>query len=293
MSKKVLVTGATGTIGGFTVPQLIEKGLSVRVFVRNAEKAAPLKKLGAELFIGEFSNTAQLDAAMTGVDAVLSITPPAADGYENASAITQAAKKAGVKQFVRVSVIGAAKDGPTDNVRQHFKTDEEIIASGLTYTLLRPNFFMQNIFMSVPSIGAEGNMYWGMGEGKIGMIDARDIADAATSILVNGGHENKIYPLCGATSIDFSEVAAVISKGLGKQVNYIAVPPVAVRESLISMGMGEWFGQVMMDYSKAYSEGWGDILNDNMKLITGNPSRSFQEFFNEVMVGAFQEKATA
>ncbi|MBC7829746.1 MAG: SDR family oxidoreductase [Chitinophagaceae bacterium] len=291
MSKKVLVTGATGSIATLAIPSLIENGLSVRAFVRNAKKAENLKKLGVEIFEGDLSNQEEINEAAKGMDSILSLTAAGPDAVAQASAITKAAKQAGAKHLIRLSAIKAAEDAPTENGRFHFQTDKEIIASGIPYTILRPHFFMQNLFMSVPTILEQGNMYWGMGQGKLGMIDVRDIADCIVSLLTNGGHEGEIYNPTGASSITFTEAAAIISKGIGKPVNYISIPIEAVGQALRSMGQGEWVAKLMMDYSKAYSANWGDYANDDVTTITGRKARTFQQFFDEVLSWGFKQPA--
>ncbi len=289
MGKTILVTGATGNIAGLVIPELLSGGASVRALVRDSAKAKGLEESGVKIFQGEFSDQDVLNSAADGVDAVLSITPPNPDAVSQAANILNAAKKSGNPNFVRISAIGAAKDAPTENGRLHFQTDEDIMASGLPYTILRPHFFMQNTFMSVQTIMTDGNMYWGMGDGKMGLIDVRDIVDCCVSILLKGGHENKIYTPTGPKSITFYEMAKIIGAGIGKTVNYIPVPIDAVRQSIIDMGMGEWFGQVMADYSKAYGEGWGDFTNNDVEVITGNKSRSYQQFFDEVLSWGFKQ----
>ncbi len=289
MSQKVLITGATGNIASMVIPALIEKGILVRAFVRNSSKAENLRSLGVEVFEGNLNSQESLNQATKGIDTVLSITPGGEEAYAHASAITKAAKANGVKYLVRVSAIGAAEDAPTHNGRLHHQTDEDIISSGVPYTILRPNFFMQNVFMSVPTILEQGNMYWGMGEGKLSMIDVRDIADACVSLVMQQKHQNKIYHLNGPESISFSDIAETVSEGLGKTVNYVPVPIEAVGDGIRKAGMGEWFAGVMMDYSKAYSTGWGDIINDDFEKITGKKPRNFKQFFDEVLVWGLKQ----
>jgi uncharacterized protein YbjT (DUF2867 family) len=202
--------------------------------------------------------------------------------------ITQAAKRAGVGHIIRLSAIGAAADAPTDNGKLHFKTDMEILDSGIPYTILRPNFFMQNLFMSVPTIQSQGSMYWGMGEGAIGVIDVRDIAESLAALGAFGGHHGQIYVQTGPYSLTLAEMAEVISKAIGKPVKYTAIPVEAVGEAIRGFGMGDWFAQVMMDYSRAYARGWGDFVNGNVEAITGNPARSFEQFVSEVYAPAFK-----
>jgi len=283
MIKRILVTGATGNIGSLVVNGLLQKGAEVRVFVRDRSKAISLFGDKVEIFEGDFSNQNALNEAASGIDAMLAITPPNPDAVIQGEALLKAALNSGSPHYVRISAIGAASNAPTENGRLHFQSDEALKNSGLPYTILRPHFFMQNLFMSVDTIKSEGNMYMGMGEGKLGLIDVRDIVDCCEEILLNRSHIGKTYTPTGPESISFSEIAKVMSKSLGKQVNYIPVPIEAVGEAILNAGWGEWGAQVMMDYSKAYSEGWGDFVNDDVEAITGHKSRSFQEFFDEVM----------
>ena len=287
MSKTILVTGATGNIAGLVIPALIEGGASVRAYVRNPEKAKNLKEMGAELFEGDFENQEALNKAAEGVDAILAITAPNALAVEQGRVILNAARNAGNPYVVRISAIGAAHDAPTENGRLHIVSDEELIASGLPYTILRPHFFMQNIFGSVETIKADGNMYWGMGDGKIGIIDVRDIADCAVSLLLKGGHENEIFTPTGPASISFYDMAKMIGEGLEKEVNYIPVSIEAVGDAIRS-SWGDWGANVMMEYSKAYSDGWGDFVTNDVKTITGHESRSFKNFVDEVYSWAFK-----
>ena len=125
-----------------------------------------------------------------------------------------------------------------------------------------------------------------MGQGRLGMIDVRDIADCLVSALLSDEHRGKIYTPTGPESISFSDVASILSKGLGKPVDYVPVPLEAVGQAILDAGWGEWGAQVMMDYSKAYAEGWGDFTNGDVETLTGKPARSFQQFFDDIFIHA-------
>jgi uncharacterized protein YbjT (DUF2867 family) len=293
MARKVLITGASGNVGNGALTQMVKDGADVKAYVRDAAKGEKLKAKGVEPVVGDFLDGAKLEAAAKGMDAVISITPPGPTAAEQASVITQAAKRAGVGHIIRLSAIGAAADAPTENGKLHFKTDMEIAESGIPYTILRPNFFMQNLFMSVPTIQAQGAMYWGMGEGAIGIIDVRDISESLANLGAFGGHHGQIYVQTGPESLTFAEMAEIISEAIGKPVKYNAIPVEAVGEAIRGFGMGDWFAQVMMDYSRAYARGWGDFLNGNVEAITGNPARSFSRFVKEVYAPAFKQTAKA
>jgi len=282
MRKTILVTGATGNIGSYVIPQLLEAGARIRALVRNVSKASSLAEAGITLFEGDFSNPEKVKRAVADVDAILAITPAGPEAVIQGNVLLNAAKNSGSTYYVRLSAIGAAPDAPTENGRLHFQSDETLIKSGLPYTILRPHYFMQNIFGSLNTIKTDGNMYWGMGDGKLGMIDVRDIADCCASLLLGSGHEGKIYTPTGPDTISFHDIADTISKGIGKPVTYVPISIEAVGEAIRNAGWGEWGANVMMDYSRAYAEGWGEFTNDDVEIITGKKSRSFQQFYDEV-----------
>ena len=289
-NNKILVTGATGNIGSQLVPMLAAgDNIDVRVFVRSEAKAAPLTEAGAEAVIGVFEDAEAVRAAVDGIDTVVLITAPNPDAADQASAVINAAKEAGVRKIVRMSAINAGVDGPTENTRLHGKTDSEIQASGLTYVILRPHFFMQNLFLGAQTIAGDGNMYWGMGDGKLGMIDVRDIVDTLAGAVLSDEFDNQIFSPTGPESISFHEIAATLTDALGNPVNYIPVSLDAVEQTLLEMGMGDWFPKVMRDYSKAYSENWGDYTTDDVQRIAGHPARSFETFASEIFAPALAQ----
>src|SRR5208283_805901 len=114
-------------------------------------------------------------------------------------------KKAGKPYVVRLSVIKAAPDAPTANARLHDQTEKELKGSGLPVVLLRPHYFMQNIFGSAQGIAKDGVFYQGMGEARLDMIDVRDIADSAAGVLLDPKHAGTTYTLTGPASITWHE----------------------------------------------------------------------------------------
>jgi uncharacterized protein YbjT (DUF2867 family) len=280
---KILVTGATGNIGSQLVPRLAAaNGVEVRAFVRNEEKAAPLKAAGAELAVGEFEDAAAVAAAVKGIDTVVLITTMHPNAFEQTKAVLSAAKAAGVRKVVRISALKADPDGPTANTRLHGQTDNAIQASGLTYVILRPHFFMQNLFTAAQSIAADGAMYFGMGDGKMGMIDVRDIVGCTETVTLSDTFDNQILDLTGPERISFHDTAASLSKVLGQPVKYVPISLDVVEQSIKDMGWGDWAAGVFRDYSTAYSEGWGDFTTGDVKRITGHPARTFDVFAREV-----------
>src|SRR5690606_17657949 len=158
--KDILITGATGTIGRRVVEGLVAKGAPVAALVRDAAKAAAMEAAGARSHVGTFEDGASLERAFATVDTVVLITPPSAGASEPATAATAAAKRAGARKIVRSSALKADPSGPTDNTRQHGRTDAALADCGLTYVILRPHYFQQNVLGSLATISAEGKIYW-------------------------------------------------------------------------------------------------------------------------------------
>ncbi len=278
-SGKILVTGATGNVGSLLIPNLTSLGADVRALVRDESKAQGLKDAGVEIVVGDLDKPDTLDAAFRGVDKVFLITPPNPNQVIQAENGIHAAKRAGNPFLVRLSA-GAIRDMPGDLpliAAQHAETDKTVKASGLPYSLLQAHFFMQNTMMSAQTVASDGAVYIPFNDGKIGMIDVRDIVDVAVKVLTEDGHEGKSYNLTGPASISFHDVAAALSKALGNQVNYANVPLEAAREGMIGMGMSEWFADAMVGVYQTLRR-YGDFTTPDVGNVTGHPARSYETF---------------
>ena len=278
-SGKILVTGATGNVGSLLVPNLTSLGADVRALVRDEAKAQGLKDLGVEIVVGDLDKPDTLDAAFRGVDRVFLITPPNPNQVIQVENGIQAARRTGNPFLVRLSA-GAIRGMPGDLpliAAQHAETYKTVKASSLPYTLLQAHFFMQNTMMSAQTVASDGAVYIPFNDGKIGMIDVRDIVDVAVKVLTEDGHEGKSYNLTGPASISFHDVAVALSKALGKQVNYVNVPLEAAREGMIDMGMSEWFADAMVGVFQTLRR-YGDFTTPDVENVTGHPARSYETF---------------
>jgi uncharacterized protein YbjT (DUF2867 family) len=287
VSDKILITGATGKTAAIVASQLRDKGVAVRALVRDATKAEALAQKGVELAVGDFETPASLQAALEGITSVFLVTPPHPDASGMVDRFLDVATKSASRpRIVRLSAIKGSDNGPTDNTRTHGRADRAIQDSGLPYVILRPNYFMQNLFGSAESILAQGMMFQGTADGRLGFIDVRDIADVATAALLDRQWDRGIYELTGPETLSYGDVAQLLTQALGRDVKYIPVTPEQVRESIVKLGWGDWAAGIMADYSAAYAKGWGDFTTTFVDKIAGHPPRSYATFLREVFVPA-------
>jgi uncharacterized protein YbjT (DUF2867 family) len=287
---KVLVTGATGNTGSGLVQALRKAGVNVRAFVRNEAKAQSLKDLGAEIVVGDLDRPETIAPAVEGVDRIYLLTWNGPTQAQQAINVIQAAKKAGIPHIVRHSMWGSKN---SRIVQQGDQVEAALFSSGLPWTLIKPTFFMQNLMMAAQTIASDGMLYWDTGDGKLGMIDLRDIVDAAFAVLTGDGHEGKSYILTGPEAVSMHEVANTFSKVLGKKVTYVSVPGEAALQSMLSMGFPEWIARGYGELMAGFSEGFASRTTDNVKTLTGHPARSIEQFVRDfAQVFEPQQEAT-
>ncbi len=282
MAHTVLVTAATGKIAEYLIPQLTQSGFRVKALVHNQRGVGEIAGQGVECIVGGFFDTEAIKRAVHGVDSIVLITPATSDSVEMVNQILSEARMQGSPHVVRVSVIHASQSAPSDNARQHFFGEMAVRQSGLPWTILRPNFFMQNFLSSANTIISEGAFFYGMDQGRLGMIDVRDIADSISAILAGENHNGKTYSLTGPESVTMMHVAEALSKELESPVKYVPVKPERVASSLRTIGFDEWYARAMADYNRAYASGWGDIVTNTIFELCGHKPRSIEEFAHEI-----------
>ena len=286
MPKTILITGATGNVSTGIIAQLKGSGHRLRALVRNPEKAQELKRQGVELQVGDLEKPWTLGPAFAGADTVWILAPPGPRAPEQCSNALWAARQGGAKHVVRMSAIGAAHTAPTINSRLHALSDAELAGSGMPFTILKPHSFMQNLLMAAPSVAQQGAMYLAHADGKMGVIDSRDISDFAAHVLTTAGHEGKTYTITGPASLSMHQISAAIGEAIGKTVTYVPVSVDAARQSMAQMGLDEWMVNLISDYSTAYSANWGDLVTDDFQRVTGKAPRGIEQFARD-FTGAF------
>jgi uncharacterized protein YbjT (DUF2867 family) len=281
-SGKILITGATGKVGGAALDNLGNADIELRVLVQDGSKAESLEGRGVEVALGDFLEPETLGPALEGVGTVFLLTPIHPEQVPQATNVIEAAKESGNDpRIVRVSVHQASHEAPTRISRQHAEIEDKLVSSRLPYTFLRPQSFMQNTLMAAPTVASQGRIFQPMKDGRLGMIDARDIGEVAAKILTDDGHEGKIYTLTGPAAISFYDVAEALSEVLDKEVGYVSIPPERAKEAMLSRGIPEWVADALNEYAKAHSEGYSDWTTDHFERLTGHPATSYEEFASD------------
>ena len=275
----ILITGATGTTGRDVVKELEGAGADpVRVLVRDAARAGFAREAGFEAAEGDFERPETLGPALEGVERALLLTPPSPRTYELQRDFIEAAKSAGVRHVVKLSAIDADPSGPEGFMKWHGQAEEALKSSGLAWTMLQPNFFMQNMLGLASQIASMNAIYYPAGDGRASVIDARDIAAVAAKALTEEGHEGKTYVLTGPEALSYHDVAEKLSAVLGRQIAYHPLTPEQFIEGARAQGLPEWLLGPLGRLNRLYASSGAAAVTGDVQRVTGRPARTFDEF---------------
>jgi uncharacterized protein YbjT (DUF2867 family) len=277
----ILITGASGNAGGTVLREVLKSGSGVRAMYRSKDEAAKVPQ-GATGAVADFADKASLGRALEGVDTVYVVCSPVRELVELESNMIDACREAGVKHIVLNSALGAG-DYPKSFPSWHRRVEDKLKVSGMAYTILRPNGFMQNLIAYfAPSIRAEGAFYQSTGDAKISHIDLRDIAAAAAAILCSSAeHDGKIYELNGPQALSYAEVAEKISKATGRKLQYVNIPPDAQRKALLDMGMPEFLVTALLELQEFYASGKGASVDGTLESLIHRAPTKMDDFLKE------------
>ena len=274
----ILVTGASGTVGSEVLKQLRGQGADVRAAFHSAEKAARAKKQGIDSVVLDYADRASTAAALKGVDKVFLLGPTVPNQVELENTVVEEAKKAGVRHIVKLSVLDAAGEKYTF-AKWHRAVEKTIERSGLKYTFLRSNEFMQNtLTYYLGTIKSEGAFYLPTKDSKNSVIDVRDIAAAAVKALTTSGHENKVYELTGPEALSHEQIAQKLSAAVGKQIKYVDISPAAYKEGAVAAGIPESYVDALLNLYQLYVAGGAQRVTKDVERVAGRKPRTFDEF---------------
>ena len=283
----ILVTGASGNVGGAVVAELRNAQRTFKALFRSRAEAA--KAAGADVVIADFADRPGMKNALTGVDTVFLVCSPIPQLVELEGNVIDACVDAGVAHVVLHSALGAG-DYDKSFPRWHRKVEDRLKATRLSHTILRPNGFFQNVVMyNAPSIRKEGAFYAAMGDAKVSHLDVADIATVAVKALERGAHAGKTYELRGPEALSNAELAARISHFVGRKVSFVDIPEAAQRSAMLDMKMPEWQVTALLELQQYYRQGGGAKTDGVLQSLLGRAPRTMDEFL-AANVSAFKSE---
>lgn len=274
----ILLTGATGTIGGELVRLLANARIPIRVMTRHPHRVKAIGERRVDVVVGDLDDPASLRAPFENIEKLFLLTatnPRQVAQHTNAIA---AAEQAGVSYVLKISALGASVDAPLRLTQWHGEADSALCESGIPNTILRPHWYMQNLLGSAPSIATTGAFSGNGGDGKFPAVDTRDIAAVAAHLLTHPGREGKIYDLTGPVPISYADMAAELARVLGRPVRYINLETDAMRSALIRDGVPEWLAADLVHLNEIFGAGRATTVSNAIAEITGRAARTFKQF---------------
>lgn len=273
----ILITGAGGTVGSELVRQL-GGNRPFRAGYHSEEKTAKARAGGIDAVALDFSQPETLASALAGVTGLFLLSPSQTELENN---VVTEARKAGVQHVVKLSVLGAEGEA-FSFAKAHRPVEKAIESSGMKYTFLRPNGFMQNVLnFFAATIKSQNAFYLPAGDARISHVDVRDIAAVALKALTESGHEGKAYDLTGPEAISYAEVAAKLSRATGRTIRYVDIPEAEFKKAMTGLGAPEAYADAMNDLFRFYSKGEASRISPAVQQVTGKPPRSFDHFAQE------------
>jgi uncharacterized protein YbjT (DUF2867 family) len=274
----ILITGATGTVGSEVVKRLSAEGVQVRAVTRNPGKADIIRLPQVEVVKGDFEDADSIHRACAGMDRAFLVTNSTERTEHQQIAFTRLAHQSGVRHIVKLSQLHADASAPGRFLRYHAAVEAAIRASGLTFTFLRPNLYMQGLLNFRQSIQEKSAFFAAAGNARISAVDVRDLADVAVAALTGSQHDNKSYALTGPDALTFTEMAHQVSRAVGRTITFVDVPPESMRAALADLGFPAWQADGLLEEFAMYRRGEAAGVEPGVREALGRPPRSFGEF---------------
>ena len=278
-----LVIGATGRTSAGVVRHLRAAGEKVRALVRDSDKAKTTFGAlhGVEIVAGAFDDEAVLTKAFDGVEVAFLALGSSPDQIRLEKAVIDGAVRAELPHLVKLSSIATSHDSALFVGRLHAEIQDHLVASELSYTLLSPATFANNLLYAARSVAVENSWSGAAPTGRVAYIDIRDLSEAAALVLRDPALHGRSYDLSGPDAYTFPEIAELLSTILGHRVTYVPVSPDERRSALLRDGTSEWFGELLLSLETSAEAGQLGTVTTTLKKLLGHEPRTVENFLIE------------
>lgn len=283
MSRRILVTGATGETGRYATDLLISQGFEIRALVHKVdERSEKLRARGAEVIVGDLLDFEAVRHATRGVDAAYFVYPIRPGLIDATAYFAQASKEAGLNGVVNMSQISARENSKSHAARDHWIAERVFDWSGVPTVHIRPTFFAQ--WLTYPHnrkhILERSVISQPLGNGRHAPIAAEDQARFIAAILADPApHKGKVYPLFGPIEMNQASIAEAVGQVIGRPIGYEPISIDAYRQRLESAGvMPPFLIQHLCAVAQDYQDGIFAGTDDIIGRVTGKPPMTVQEF---------------
>ncbi len=285
MAETILVTGATGTLGSEVVKQLSgnKSDTKIKAAVHSVENTKKVQYENVDAVQIDYDKPESLSLAFKDVTKLFLLTHPSPKSVEYESNLLNEAKKSGVRYIVKQSVMGADLNADVEIMRLHRQAEQIIEESGIPFTFLRPNEFMQNfVNFHRHSIKNNNAFYLPAEDAKVSIVDVRDIAAVAVKILTddikNGMHNNKAYLVTGPEALSYHQAAEILSAITGKKIDYVSISNEEARGGMKEMGINDWLISTILELYNYFRKGYASQVSSAVEEVTGKTPIAFTQF---------------
>ena len=294
---KIAVTTPTGHIGNKLANILLDRRSDVTLIARHPEKVKDLASRGAKVIAGEHSDPAVVEQAVRGADALFWLTPseitshnPLGTARRMADAGASVIRKHPDLHVVQLSSAGAFLPSGTGPIVGLYETEEKFRGAGRNIVSLRPNEFMENVFLSLPTIIEQDSIYTSIpGTVKAPFIATQDIAEVAAEFLLNPIDGHHVVDLVGPQEISLNEWARIAGQAVGKQVRVVTVAGDKLKAAMSQGGMSPEMAALLVEMEEAYPKIQGQFKGEQKR--TGKIT--FPQFAREVFAPRYKEAMQA
>ncbi|MFF8716844.1 NAD(P)H-binding protein [Streptomyces sp. NPDC015184] len=284
----ILVTGATGTVGGEVV-RSFPAGTPLRLMTRKPAQVTGVRP-GVEVVAGDYADPGSLVRVLRGVRGAFLVTNRV--GGDDDAVFLRAARTAGVRHVVKLSAAAVADERADDLITRWQRTNEDLLrGSGMDWTLLRPRSFMSNCLSWAGSIRSERVVRALYGTSANACVDPRDIAEVAVRALTDEGHRGTVHTLTGPEAISAVEQTDRLARALGVPLRFEELEPEQARAALLRR-YPEELADALLGSARRQRDGAKAAVGGGVSEVTGRSARSFDEWAGD-HVTAFAPEASS